>query len=559
MQGAVSQSGDLAQFRNSSGTALTVVNSAGSVGIGATSPRAKLDVTVGTPSIAGNTSDVANFTGANATVASNNANISVNTTDAQAVDKGGSISLGGLWRAASNDNAAFAQIRGAKTNSADGNFSGYLAFSTRTSGSNLAEAMRIDNSGSVGIGAVSPASLLNASASRVLDVTGGTPGPVIVLHNSLDALKETALYNYNGGTYLDSTGAATASNNAIYFRTNNTNSSNATGLITAMTIASSGNVGIGVSVPQAKFHLLTSGSLATDTDSNNEAIITGPDHSTSGSLGNLFIQSNSTATDGFGGSIVFGGLYTGTSTASFGRIAGVRTGGSYTGALTFLTRKADGTMPERMRIDSVGNVGIGTTSPFDPLDVYGAGSVTTLHSVYAGATNFMSALRGEATGIANGIGVTGINTVTGSYAHLGWSTYGIYCGVGTCGGTAAWTNTSDARLKTAIRDLPDADGLSAIMKLRPVRFHWKDMKKDQEGEKIGFIAQEVEKIFPEVVVQNGADTTIDLGNGKKEVVKNTKAMSYADMVVPLVKAVQELKADNDNLRHDFEVYKKAHP
>jgi hypothetical protein len=44
VQGAASQTGDLAQFQNSSGTALTVVNASGNVGIGSATPAAKLDV-----------------------------------------------------------------------------------------------------------------------------------------------------------------------------------------------------------------------------------------------------------------------------------------------------------------------------------------------------------------------------------------------------------------------------------------------------------------------------------------------------------------------------------
>ena len=110
----------------------------------------------------------------------------------------------------------------------------------------------------------------------------------------------------------------------------------------------------------------------------------------------MFIVSNSAATDGFGGSIAFGGQYSGTNVASFGRIAGVRTGATYTGALTFYTRAAGGvTMPERMRIDQAGNVGIGTTGPGALLNLKGTLS---------------SALTGTVSVTINTATVTGVGT-----------------------------------------------------------------------------------------------------------------------------------------------------
>jgi hypothetical protein len=134
-------------------------------------------------------------------------------------------------------------------------------------------------------------------------------------------------------------------------------------------ITSTGNVGIGTSAPQGKFQVLNSGSIGLDTDSNTETIITGANLNATASQANLFIYSNSTATDGFGGSIAFGGFYNSNTVASFGRIAGVRNGGSFWGDLTFSTRSPAATMLERMRITSAGNVGIGTSSPTRLLDV----------------------------------------------------------------------------------------------------------------------------------------------------------------------------------------------
>jgi len=89
---------------------------------------------------------------------------------------------------------------------------------------------------------------------------------------------------------------------------------------------------------------------------------------------------------------------------------------------------------------------------------------------------------------------------------------------------------SDECLKKNIRKIPDA--LAKIKKLRGVLFDW------IEGEKgnLGFIAQEVEKVFPEIV-------EIDKSTGYKSV-------QYASIAAPLVNAIQEqqIQIESQNKR-----------
>ena len=54
---------------------------------------------------------------------------------------------------------------------------------------------------------------------------------------------------------------------------------------------------------------------------------------------------------------------------------------------------------------------------------------------------------------------------------------------------------SDERLKTEVRDLNY--GISEVLKLRPVRFKWKTSLED--GDDLGVIAQEIQKVIPEIV------------------------------------------------------------
>jgi hypothetical protein len=78
---------------------------------------------------------------------------------------------------------------------------------------------------------------------------------------------------------------------------------------------------------------------------------------------------------------------------------------------------------------------------------------------------------------------------------------------------------SDARLKTNVRTIGDA--LDSVGKLRGVRFDW---KKDGQHS-IGVIAQEVEKIYPELV------TTLPDG---------MKAVDYGKLAGVLIEAVKTL-------------------
>jgi len=105
------------------------------------------------------------------------------------------------------------------------------------------------------------------------------------------------------------------------------------------------------------------------------------------------------------------------------------------------------------------------------------------------------------------------------------------------------------RLKRDIRDVDPSMGLNAIMRLRPVTYRWRT--DDREASELGFIAQEVEAVLPQVV-GSSPDAKIVNDDGSKQQISNVKSLSYATIVVPLVKAVQELKAANDNLRETVE-------
>jgi type II secretory pathway pseudopilin PulG len=83
----------------------------------------------------------------------------------------------------------------------------------------------------------------------------------------------------------------------------------------------------------------------------------------------------------------------------------------------------------------------------------------------------------------------------------------------------SFISTSDERLKTNIRT---SEGLAKILELRGVRYRWR--KDGTDG--IGLIAQEVEKVYPELVATNKS-------NG-------FKAVRYESLMGPVIEAIKDL-------------------
>ena len=99
------------------------------------------------------------------------------------------------------------------------------------------------------------------------------------------------------------------------------------------------------------------------------------------------------------------------------------------------------------------------------------------------------------------------------------------------------TYTSDARYKRNVAPLDDA--LDVLLALRGVTYEWRREEFREQnfggGRQIGFIAQEVERVLPELVVTDA--------NGFKSV-------AYVQVVPVLVEAVKELKRENDAMKRE---------
>jgi hypothetical protein len=150
------------------------------------------------------------------------------------------------------------------------------------------------------------------------------------------------------------------------------------------------------------------------------------------------------------------------------------------------------------------------------------------------------------------MGIVGATTTNGNNAYHLYSTgagaYRFYVGYG---GTISATSTtitgiSDRRLKENIRDLDD--GLEKIMALQPRKFDWKEGKGKGILSDRGFIAQEFETVFPDMI-EEWLDTPPEGEEPYKAV--------NANLIPTLVKALQELKAELDATKAEVALLKGA--
>ncbi|MFA4890450.1 MAG: hypothetical protein WC587_02330, partial [Candidatus Paceibacterota bacterium] len=180
--------------------------------------------------------------------------------------------------------------------------------------------------------------------------------------NYITATSTTATSTFSGGF--------TAGNNAGLVI-------NQTAPANSLYINSAGNVGIGTMVPAAVLQV----GVGTPYTAIGQVDIwqaSKPDDS----VGNINIYADNAATINTGGSIAFGGNRLTGNPYIFGKVAGRSESGSgWAGYLQFLTTAAGAGIFERMRIDSTGNVGIGTTTPVYKLTVNSTNATDNLFQV----------------------------------------------------------------------------------------------------------------------------------------------------------------------------------
>ena len=329
-----------------------------------------------------------------------------------------------------------------------------------------------DASGNVGIGTTNPGYLLNVSKNgsggdsaqlaRFTDTnTANSIGPLhltIGVANHYAVSPSPVLCGTNGIALGVGDGSDLANQRRL-------------------TIDVSGNVGVGTSSPAYKLDIQgnAAGQFWASIKNTNAG---------ASSIGGWFFG-NDTYSD-------VGGVFAGSSGGGgFGGANSMNIGSWKSAPLAMFTNNT-----ERMRIDSSGNLLVGTTT--------------------VSAVGSRLSIKGSA--VVWGCGPTSGND---SFFVYNASSVGVYLG----NGGTSWSSSSDERLKTDL--IPIENGLDKVNSLRSVTGRFKT---DEVGTSRSFlIAQDVQKVLPEAVsVQDD-----ELG---------TLGVAYTEVIPLLVASIKELKA-----------------
>ena len=183
--------------------------------------------------------------------------------------------------------------------------------------------------------------------------------------------------------------------------------------------------------------------------------------------------------------------------------------------MTFYTHPANSsnnaTVVERMRITSGGQVAINNTGGgLDTARLYVLGTAGT-----AGEFG-VSGVSGTLIRFSNGQSVGGSITIA-------------------AGGGTSYNTSSDYRLK---EDLQEINGLDKVLAIKVYDFKWKD----NEARMDGVLAHELQEIIPFAVT--GEKDAINKNGSIK-----TQGVDYSKIVPALIKSIQELKAEIDELKN----------
>ncbi len=475
------------------------VDSSGKVGIGTTSPDEKLDVS---------RADVGNLAKFQTVDGTNNPRLTLSTT-ATGVKARSAFSTG---------------IVGSFEIEAAGG-SSYIALNPNSS-----EAMRVKANGNVGIGTTSP--------SQTLDVAGNIQATgtrsIAALYDSNHYMRVEA--NASGGVLKGTDGGVVTTFVRSY----------------GDSYFNGGNIGIGTTSPNSTLHVKSSGTnsqslLRLESNSGTRAFI-GSDAQDDSYL-YLYDSSDTLKTafrtDGNHSYIAGGGNFgIGTTSPSESlHVSGVaradtlRAGGGSNSApgiafinstTTGLTNPAIATLgfvaggQERIRINSVGNVAIGTSTPYEKLHVNGrvrASSVRcTSNGSYFHYAGFMG-VPGIEIRHALSSSSTSLQTMI-EFEHVSGGAVGSIKSNGT---STQYNTSSDERMKENIQDAGDAGAKIDAIQIR--QFDWKD---SNHHEDFGVIAQELQPVAPEAVSEGYTE-------------EDMWSVDYSKLVPTLIKEIQSLR------------------
>jgi len=411
------------------------------------------------------------------------------------------------------------------------------------------EAGRWLSNGRLGIGTDSPSQKLDVRDDGGSDVFRG-----IEVHNNNTSLARAGIafkcYDWVQSAIWHGRSTTAAYGGALVLGTNPDTSDLSVGGVTGrMWILNDGKVGIGTNSPDYKLEVqgvissADSGlQKATFANVGNDLVLTANADATNVTANILFKSSgsggaavsekmriDSSGNVGIGIAPVSGARLTlGTGAVaneilSFAPASGGNAelrNTSSTGSFTFTN--SDGSS-EKMRIDSAGNVGINITNPGQKLTVQGDGS---------GTSDVVRIIYGNGSHSGNGLNIRAANSGKVLYAEgsvgAGFAeittAYNANPNFRISGDVVAYA-TSDKRFKDNLETIENP--INKINKLNGYTFDWNNKQDVYKGKDYGVVAQEVEKIMPELV-----DTRFD----------GYKAVKYEKLIPLLIESIKELEA-----------------
>jgi len=367
------------------------------------------------------------------------------------------------------------------------------------------ERLRITSAGNVGIGTTSPSDILEISASSA-NVTGirvtNTSQTNQYVRLMMAGSTGFSINGWDNSAILEAnaTGVGSGTRALVLSAFSGPMIFQVDGRSEKMRITSAGNVGIGTTSPSDRF-------VVENSSANVVARISaGGSASYTASLGiGTSARDWSIRADGSSTSYLFSINYTGT----------------------------DAPLSNILNVTKAGNVGIGTTTISGRLTVDTALTGTPGLLVNSSvAASYASTLFYGTTTTAAGAGFDMIGVYANTVAQFRVRGDGTIYAQNT-----TVQAISDVRLKDNIRSA--LDGLSTIMRLRPVRFDWKEGYGNGRKNQLGFVAQEVETVFPDAVDE------MKISNASDEAFKTVGPSAFIPV---LVKAIQELAAELNELK-----------
>ncbi|MGA1867046.1 MAG: tail fiber domain-containing protein [bacterium] len=526
-------------FLSTTGVVMAQIHydSSGNFGIGTMSPDSKLEVdgTVTATAFVGDGSGLTGIGGGNgdgysldaadgnpvdAVYVNNEGNLGIGTTaPKEKLDIDGDVYIDGSGSTIGGTTLANGALKIGSTLAMDNNefyygIDGYIG----TIGPynlifklNGSERMRIQSNGKIGIGPKAPETDLHISDTGLagIKISGGSLGyfPYIQLDD-----EDTGGVAWNIENGREAGGVL-----GFYYDG------------TKIVIKSNGNVGIGTTTPNAKLDVYEAGD-------GYGVIISGPNgYSVRGGSLKLSRPGNDAGDSDMGFANLNGTIVIDDNAVEAG----------LTHSTALFAFKSTGDL-----LVNTGNLGIGTTSPGEKLDVNGTVKATAFNLNGDVITTWPS---GGGSGDGHSLDATDGSPIDVVYVNnqgnVGIGTtdpdYKLQVN-GTAYATGAAGALSDLRHKKNVSNI-SFDAIEVINQLRPVSFEWKEPEDSgMEGTQLGFIAQEVEEVLPEAVLTQDNE-------------EQTKGLKYNALITVLVEAIkaqqvqiEELKTINIELKARIE-------